>query len=156
MTDTPQPGSGPEPESQPEPRAESSAPAPAEAAATAQEPVAGQAPPPPATPGTPPPYVYPPPYYPPRPSPWPGWRRAWVPGLIGLLIGGALGAGITAAAEHHRPDFGRNHVHHRGAPPGGYFPGPRFQPQPGNPRRNLPPGAPGPVQPPTPKPTTSS
>ncbi|HEU0240696.1 MAG TPA: hypothetical protein VFR11_15665 [Micromonosporaceae bacterium] len=29
---------------------------------------------------------------------WPGWRRFLVPGLIGLIIGGLLGSGITALA----------------------------------------------------------
>jgi hypothetical protein len=32
--------------------------------------------------------------------PWPGWRRFLVPGLVGLILGGLLGSGITALATH--------------------------------------------------------
>jgi hypothetical protein len=31
---------------------------------------------------------------------WPGWRRSLVPGLVGLILGGLLGSGITALATH--------------------------------------------------------
>lgn len=31
---------------------------------------------------------------------WPGWRRFLVPGLVGLILGGLLGSGITALATH--------------------------------------------------------
>jgi hypothetical protein len=32
--------------------------------------------------------------------PWPGWRRSLVPGVVGLILGGLLGSGITALATH--------------------------------------------------------
>jgi hypothetical protein len=111
--------SEPEPAAEPAaPAAESASPPPADTAASAQ-------PPPPAAgsgqPGPPPPgYAYPPGQYPPpgsaaSPPRW--WRRTgrsgWARplsylavGLVGLLLGCVLGAGVMAVVDRHTGDDG--------------------------------------------------
>lgn len=124
-----------------------------ESAPAGPDPVPGSAPVAgyPATPGYPP--------YPPRAGRGGRrWRRAWlVPAVVGLLVGGALGAGIATAVEHHGQGDVRPHFRQFGPGPGyGQRNGPyRFAPRPGAPGR---PGfqqGPGTPQTPAPGPTQS-
>jgi len=82
-----------------------------------------------------------------RSRPWAGrWRRFWAPGLVGVILGGLLGSGITALALHGGDHHGHGDFRRFGQPGPGFGPGYgyggpfRFRGPGGLPRGGLPPG----------------